>query len=92
LPGPNPEPNLTPDQARNFSRFQKKLPKGAKPAEVHLRPGGGMKFAAEVPGKVPGSKAVYEKIVDAQGQTIRYTKTTFDPQGNVVHVKTKFSR
>ena len=46
-------------------------------------------FTAEVPGKVPGSKAVYQKGVDASGTTTDYFKTTFDPQGNMVHVKDK---
>lgn len=90
LPGPDPNPNLTPEQAKNFARFQKKLPKGAKPAEVHPMPGGGKKFVGEVPGKVPGSKAIYEKVVDASGNTVRYDKITVDPTGNVVHVKQKF--
>ena len=44
---------------------------------------------AEVPGKVPGSKAVYQKTVDVNGVTTSFTKTTFDPQGNIVHIKNK---
>jgi hypothetical protein len=40
---------------------------------------------------VPGSKAVYEKQVDAAGKTQQYTKTTLDPSGNVVHVKDKIN-
>lgn len=51
--------------------------------------GDGVMFTAEVPGKVPGSKAVYQKAVDANGATTSFTKTTFDPQGNIVHVKDK---
>ena len=46
-------------------------------------------FTSEVPGKVPGSKAVYQKAVDANGVTTSFTKTTFDPQGNIVHIKNK---
>ena len=41
------------------------------------------------PGKVPGSKAVYYKIMDSNGKTIRVYKETYDPSGNLVHVKEK---
>jgi hypothetical protein len=44
---------------------------------------------ATSPGKVPGSKAVYEKQIDVTGKTTQYTKTTYDPAGNIVHVKDK---
>jgi hypothetical protein len=50
-----------------------------------------MMFTAEVPGNVPGSKAVYQQAVSADGVTTTFTKTTFDPQGNIVHVKVKFT-
>ena len=43
----------------------------------------------ENPGKVPGSKAVYNKIVDSDGKTIKVYKDTFDPLGNLVHRKDK---
>ena len=43
----------------------------------------------ENPGKVPGSKAVYNKIVDSDGKTIKVYKDTFDPSGNLVHRKDK---
>ena len=46
-------------------------------------------FIMEKPGNVPGSKAVYHKIVDSDGKTIRVYKDTFDPQGNLVHRKDK---
>jgi hypothetical protein len=41
--------------------------------------------------EVPGSKAIYEKQIDATGKTTQFTKTTIDPQGNVVHVKDKIT-
>ena len=41
------------------------------------------------PGKVPGSKAVYYKIIDSQGRTVRVYKETYDPEGKLVHVKEK---
>ena len=43
----------------------------------------------ENPGIVPGSKAVYNKIVDSNGKTIKVYKDTFDPSGNLVHRKDK---
>ncbi len=43
----------------------------------------------ENPGRVPGSKAVYYKIIDSNGNTIRVYKETFDPKGNLVHRKEK---
>ena len=80
---------LTAEQADNSSRFVKKLPRGAGEATIRDVPGGGVVFRAEVPGRVPGPKAVYEKVVDATGQTVRYVKTTYDPAGTIVHVKNK---
>ena len=47
-------------------------------------------FTSTVPGNVPGSYAVYQKIVDALGITTDYVKTTVDNLGNVVSVKIKF--
>ena len=43
----------------------------------------------ENPGRVPGSKAVYNKIVDSEGKTIKVYKDTFDPSGNLVQRKDK---
>ena len=43
----------------------------------------------ENPGRVPGSKAIYYKIIDSNGKTIRVYKETFDPKGNLVHRKEK---
>lgn len=48
-----------------------------------------MAAQATSPGRVPGSKAVYEKQIDTAGKTIQSTKTTYDPKGNIVHVKDK---
>jgi hypothetical protein len=43
----------------------------------------------EKPGDVPGSRAIYIKVVDSSGKTIKVIKETYDPQGNLVHSKTK---
>lgn len=41
------------------------------------------------PGNVPGSKAVYHKVVDENGKLIRDYKSTYDPKGNLIHIKEK---
>ncbi len=41
------------------------------------------------PGNVPGSYAVYTKVINSSGNTIKVFKTTFDPLGKIVHVKDK---
>lgn len=40
-------------------------------------------------GKVPGSYAVYTKVVDASGKTIGHSKKTYDDLGRLVHNKDK---
>ncbi len=43
----------------------------------------------EKPGNVHGSKAVYYKIVDNDGNLIKVYKDTFDPYGKLIHRKDK---
>ena len=50
---------------------------------------GSYTFRMENPGRVPGSKAIYYKIIDSDGKTVRVYKETYDPQGNLVHRKEK---
>ena len=52
---------------------------------------GRIHLTTRVPGRVPGSYAVYEKVVDAAGKTIDVTKTTFAPDGTIVHIKNKLA-
>ena len=85
------ETGLSAGQAANLSRFVKKLPRGAGETKIRNLPGGGKAFQAEVPGRVPGSRAVYEKRVNYAGRTTGYTKTTYDPAGNIVHTKDKIT-
>ena len=59
--------------------------------ETKSLPNDGVAVQATSAGKVPGSHAVYEKQIDSTGQTIQYTKTTYDPKGNIVHVKDKLT-
>lgn len=79
---------LNEGQLKNLKRFEEKLPAGSNASTVH-KEGANVVFNAEVPGRVPGSKAVYEKVVDNSGTTVSYTKTTYTPEGKIVHIKDK---
>lgn len=78
-------------QAANLSRFEKNLPKGNTEVAVDGL-GDGVVFTSTVPGNVPGSKAVYQKAVDAAGDTSSPLKTAIDPEGNVLHIKDKIGK
>jgi RHS repeat-associated protein len=81
-----------PNQQKNINRFKKKIPANSKDSiEINELPNDGVVVKATSPGKVPGSKAVYEKQMDVAGKTTQFTKTTYDPQGNIVHVKDKLT-
>ncbi|WP_240600229.1 RHS repeat-associated core domain-containing protein [Solilutibacter silvestris] len=80
---------LTEAQTKNLARFNSKLP-AANTGTTVERTGKGVTFTSEVPGKVPGSQATYQKTVNSAGQTTGYTKTTTAPSGQVIHVKDKF--
>jgi RHS repeat-associated protein len=82
-------PKLTDGQAKNLARFEKKFSTDNRNIQVSNGKDGSITMKNEVPGKVPGSKAVYEKTVDSSGETTSATKTTYDPKGEVVHVKDK---
>lgn len=83
---------LTAAQLKNIERFMGKVPANAKESlTVKALPNEGVAAQAVSLGRVPGSLAVYEKQIDATGKTIQYTKTTYDPAGNIVHVKDKIN-
>ncbi|MBI3564673.1 MAG: hypothetical protein HY079_05705 [Elusimicrobia bacterium] len=83
---------MSSEQAKNLIRFERKLPANAGPTYIYDLPSGGKAFQAEsAASKIPGSYATYEKQVDALGNTIQYTKTTYDPLGKIVHVKDKLT-
>jgi RHS repeat-associated protein len=77
-------------QAANLARFQQKLPRGAGAVTIQEFGNGARAFVSEVPGRVPGSRAAYIKEVGASGETTRYVKVTFAPDGSVVSVKQKY--
>lgn len=81
---------MTPLQQSNIRRFLKKIPNNARDnIEINKLPNGGVAVKATSFGKVSGSRAVYEKQIDAEGNTVQFTKTTIDPKGSIVHVKDK---
>jgi hypothetical protein len=86
----NGEVSLNTNQSSNLARFEKGLPSGNLGVDVDSL-GGGVVFSATVPGRVPGSSAVYQKTVDSTGQTSSFLKTTFAPDGSIVHIKDKIS-
>ena len=75
----------------NLKRFEKKLP-SSDGTIIEKLANGNIVFKSEIPGNVPGSKAVYEKVINPQGETIKYYKTTYAPDGTIVHVKDKFNK
>ena len=82
--------DLTHAQAQNLKRFDKKLPKDAREIKIRRGRNGERIFQSDVPASnIPGSYARYEKIVDKNGRTISYTKTTYAPDGRIVHIKIK---
>lgn len=81
--------NLSEAQIANVARFTSKLPSGNTGVAID-KLGDGILLTSAVPGRVPGSSAVYQKAIDAAGTTTGYWKTTFAPNGSVVHTKIKF--
>ena len=62
---------------------------------IYDLPNGGKAFQKDVPANnIPGGHATYEKQVDAAGNTLGYSKTVYDPVGNIVPgpSKTYFQR
>ena len=83
--------DLTPQQLANYTRYLKKLPSGAQDHAIEDLGNGAVRCTARVPGRVPGSHAVYEKVIDSNGVTTAYRKTTVAPDGSIVHVKDKLN-
>lgn len=82
--------SMTVKQLANLARFEKSMPTANTGVAVDAL-GDGLVFTSTVPGKVPGSQAVYQKTVDAAGETTGLLKTTTDPAGEVMHVKDKLN-
>ena len=83
---------LSKSQVANIQRAIKKIPANSKEnIEIYKENNGNIVFKAVSPGKVPGSKAEYIKVINKDGDTISYNKITYDPKGNIVHDKDKFN-
>jgi len=73
--------------ARVIARFGKQFKKAGKIVS-HALPNGGVALQAHVAARdIPGSKAVFEKQIGADGRTVLMTKTTYDSKGNIVHIR-----
>ena len=76
----------------NFQRFVNNLPAQAETPTTIEFGDGSVAFQAKVPAtNIPGSYAVYEKQVDAYGNTTQFTITTYAPDGSIVYVKNKLT-
>jgi hypothetical protein len=81
--------SLSTQLRQSLTKFMKKSPGAAEIPEIARLPEGAVEFSYKVPGRVPGSYAVYFKRVDLQGVTKLAYKTTFGPDGKIIHVKIK---
>lgn len=88
-PGPAADAPLSGAQQANLARYRKKLPVAAGDTVIDRLPDGSVRFETRVPGRVPGSYALYIKIVGHDGTTLRYWKITVRPDGSIAHVKDK---
>jgi hypothetical protein len=82
---------LNAKQAKNLKRFESKVPGDAENTVVSTLPDGATSFTSKVPGRVPGSYAEYTKVVDGAGDTVAYVKTTYGPDGSIIHLKDKLN-
>lgn len=80
--------DLNAPQLRNLKRFLKSNPKAEEVVFAALA-AGAVKMSLRVPGRVPGSAAIWTKIVDAKGITVSCKKTTITPWGSRAHTKGK---
>ncbi|NPD47901.1 hypothetical protein HNS40_20235 [Lentimicrobium sp. S6] len=86
----NINPQINPNVQVNYKRFVKKIPANSKSsAELIPLENGNFLMQATSPGRVPGSRALYQKWVDPTGKTFRMLKTTYGPNGKIIHVKPK---
>ncbi|MFD8461903.1 hypothetical protein ACFV27_45380 [Streptomyces antimycoticus] len=81
--------DLSPALRKNLTGFMQRSPGDAEVPQIIRLPKGGAEFSYKVPGRVPGSYAVYRKRVDLEGVTELAYKTTFLPDGSIAHIKFK---
>ena len=79
-------------ESKSIEDFYSKIPSNSKNSVTKsFDSNGNIILEATSEGKVPGSKAVYKKTIGKDGKTVGYEKTTYDPKGNIVHIKDKFN-
>ena len=75
---------------QNIHKFFKKIPENSiDKVKITIQKDGTYLLKTTSPGKVPGSIAVYQKYVDKQGETIKYVKQVFAPDGKLISTKSK---
>ncbi len=80
---------LPPEVQRGAKSFFKSSSNNYNKYSVEKTSDGSYVVKTENPGRVPGSKAVYYKVINSDGKTIRVYKETYDPSGKLVHTKEK---
>lgn len=78
-------------QTQNLKRFLDKAPANSTNLRVRQFLDGSAVFQIDSPAaNIPGSFATYEKQVDALSKTLQFTKTTYAPDGSIVHIAPKY--
>jgi len=80
-------PPTVSEKIRQF--FKKSMTNHSNDFKVSVNIDGTYTAIGDNPGKVPGSHAVYVKIIDASGKTLEVYKTTYDNKNKFVHKKPK---
>ncbi|MBZ9721559.1 hypothetical protein LB519_27325 [Mesorhizobium sp. AD1-1] len=83
---------LSSSQLSSFKNYMGKVPSNSTENVSISVQKGTATFTTVSPGKVPGSYATYEKVVDMNGKTLSYSKKVFDPLGGLVSNKDKLSK
>ncbi len=81
-------PPKTSDEIRKF--FKKSTTNHYTDFRVTKNSDGTFSAISDNPGRVPGSHAVYVKIIGPQGELIEFYKDTYDNEGKFVHKKYKY--
>lgn len=83
--------NAPPNASKRIkSYFKHTVKNNYKDLKVARTKNGNYVVASYNLGKVPGSYAVYVKIINPRGDTISVYKDTYDNKGNFIHRKFKF--
>jgi RHS repeat-associated protein len=91
------ETELSPSEVKaavreNFERFVKRIPAAGRGTAKLVRLGDGTyRLSADVPARnISGSFARYIKLLNDDGETVQYTKETYDQNGKLIETKVKY--